>query len=120
MLYPFPPVHNDVFSQSYLEYKFYVEKVGNARINICTVPTFPVYQKADVRVGISLDNTAIQEKSFATREWDNTWKNNVIRNQAYCVFKFFKLAKGWHILRLYALDPGVILDQIKIDFTPEK
>ncbi|AYD48294.1 glycosyl hydrolase 115 family protein [Arachidicoccus soli] len=120
MLYPFPPVHNDVFSQSYLEYKFYVEKVGNARINICTVPTFPVYQKADVRVGISLDNTAIQEKSFATREWDNTWKNNVIRNQAYCVFKFFKLVKGWHTMRLYALDPGVILDQIKIDFTPEK
>ncbi|MGF7232653.1 glycosyl hydrolase 115 family protein [Arachidicoccus sp.] len=115
MLYPIPPVKNIALSQSYLEYKFYTQQSGAATINICTVPTFPIYQKTDVSVGISLDNTAMLQKSFATKEKDNTWEDNVIRNQAFNIFNYPNLTKGWHTLRVYTLDPGVVLDQVRID-----
>jgi hypothetical protein len=61
------------------------------------------------------DNTAMLQKSFATKEKDNTWEDNVIRNQAFNIFNYPNLTKGWHTMRVYTLDPGVVLDQVRID-----
>jgi hypothetical protein len=43
------------------------------------------------------------------------WKENVLRNRAERTIQLSHLNRGHHTLKIYAIDPGVILDEIRID-----
>jgi hypothetical protein len=43
------------------------------------------------------------------------WKLNVLRNSAQSKFQLQSIEKGKHTLKVYMIDPGVILDRITLD-----
>jgi hypothetical protein len=52
---------------------------------------------------------------FKTVGRSEEWKRNVLSNRAERTIKLPFLDKGAHTLRIYCIDPGVMLDEIHID-----
>jgi hypothetical protein len=116
---PVPAARDSVTDSSWLAYRFYTFSKGAAEIRVFTLPTLPVDKDGDQRIGISVDGGPIQVKSFKTEGRTEAWKQHVLRNQAISVFPHDFRRAGYHTLKLYALDPGVIIDQLSVDFGPE-
>jgi hypothetical protein len=51
---------------------------------------------------------------FATQGRSETWKQNVLRNQAILRLRLPLGSGRDHVLRIGAVDPGVLLDQVRI------
>ena len=51
---------------------------------------------------------------------DEAWKINVLRNQSVTATQHYFDRPGEHAIAIYALDEGLILDQMAVDFQPER
>lgn len=102
-----------------LTYRILTTSSGDAIIRTCLLPNHPVNGN-DIRYAISVDNGKPQVVSFKTEFRSEDWKKNVLRNQSVNV-TYHKLNKaGEHTITIYALDDGVILDQIMLDFEADR
>lgn len=98
-----------------IEYTIHTTSTGDAVIRTYLIPNHPIEGK-DLRFAIAVDNEKPQIVSLATEFRSEPWKINVLRNQAVkeTIHRFDK--PGKHTIRIYALDEGVVLDQIMVDF----
>ena len=99
-----------------VEYDFYSNTESNAEVSVFTLPTHPLNNQYSMRYAVSLDGSPIQVVDFKTANRSNEWKQNVLSNTAIRKIKTDKLTPGKHTLKIYAIDPGVILDRVTIDF----
>lgn len=108
---------NDKFTATTpcVEYDFYTLTSTSAEINIYSLPTFPLIKNHSMRYAVSVDNDVPKMVDFKTVGRTEEWKQNVLSNQAIRKFKTQFLNKGKHVLKIYMIDPGVILDRITID-----
>jgi hypothetical protein len=97
------------------EYDFYTLTPAAPVVRISTMPTHPITRQTSMRYGIALDNNPVQVVDFKTMNRSEEWKQNVLRNSAQRQVQGQSLVPGRHTLRLYCLDPGVVLDRITID-----
>lgn len=88
-----------------------------AMVNIVAIPVHPLSSANQLRLGYSLDDGPIEVLDFRTIGRSNEWKLNVLSNTAVKSISVPTLAAGSHRLRLYAMDPGFLLD--RIDIVPE-
>ncbi|GGK77745.1 glycosyl hydrolase 115 family protein [Rufibacter glacialis] len=98
-----------------VEYDFYALTAAAPTVSVFTLPTHPVTTGYSMRYGVSLDNGPVQVVDFKTVGRSEEWKVNVLENRAKRQVKFPALSKGKHTLKIYLLDPGVVLDYITID-----
>ena len=70
-----------------------------------------------MRYAVSLDNGPLQIIDFKTIGRSEEWKQNVLRNRAERKLDLSYLESGAHSLRIYVIDPGVILDGMLIDLS---
>src|SRR5699024_325245 len=105
---------------AYLKYRFYTYDKGPAEITIFTLPTHPVNNSVGMRIALSIDDGHIDTLSYQTRGRSEEWKKNVLSNHARSVLKYDFEDSGWHTIKIYPLDPGVVLDQIMVSFKPEE
>ena len=68
-----------------------------------------------MRYALSVDGGPLQIVDFRTFGRSEEWKQNVLRNRAEKKVPFSFLKPGKHVLRIYAVDPGVVMDAILID-----
>jgi hypothetical protein len=63
----------------------------------------------------------VQTVDFRTFGRSEEWKQNVLTNTAVRSIQVHQLARGAHRLRIYALDPGFVLDRIdvRLDGAPD-
>lgn len=102
-----------------LTYRFITTSVGDAIIRTYLLPNHPV-NGDDIRYVISIDSDDPQIVSFRTEFRSEDWKKNLLRNQSVNV-TYHKLNKaGEHTISIYALNEGVILDQIMLDLKAER
>ena len=99
-----------------LEYDFVSHARSAARLKFVTVPAHALTSANGVRLAYSLDDGPVQLLDFETFGRSDEWKQNVLSNAAVRVREVRALAPGRHRLRVYALDPGVVLDRIEIAF----
>jgi len=102
-------------NSSYVEYDFYTLSPADASVTVFTVPTHPLNNLYSMRYGVAVDNGPLKLVDFKTYGRSEEWKQDVLRNRAQKTIKLFSLYKGKHALRIYAIDPGVILDGMLID-----
>jgi hypothetical protein len=98
-----------------LEYDFYTFTTGEAEVSIYTLPTHPLNKNSGMRYAVAIDDNAPEVLDFKTVGRSEEWKQNVLRNNSIKKFKSQLLNKGRHVLKIYGIDPGVILDRITID-----
>ncbi len=112
---PFEGNESIVAEAPSVEYDFYTFSDTSLVFYIHTLPTHPVTDGSSMRFGISVDGGPVETADFRTRGRSEEWKVNVLRNNAVSKIPYGKLSTGKHTLKIYMIDPGVILDRILID-----
>ncbi|MCW3110808.1 MAG: hypothetical protein JWQ09_5314 [Segetibacter sp.] len=100
---------------SYVEYDFYSFTPAKPVVNVFALPTHPVNDNYRVRYAISIDNGPLKTVDIKTLGRSEEWKQNVLRNRAERKIEMTYMNAGKHTLKIYVVDPGVILDEIRID-----
>jgi hypothetical protein len=101
-----------------LTFRFNVEKEGNATLLTAMIPTQP-YDKGDLRYAVQMDDAAPVIISLKEKFRSESWKQNVLTGQALKATSI-SLSKGWHTLRLKAIDDHIIADQWMMNLSPEE
>ncbi|AEW00186.1 hypothetical protein A4D02_28370 [Niastella koreensis] len=99
-----------------LVYKFDNYTPAAPKLTVYTIPTQPLNNNFSMRYGVSVDDGPVTVVDFKTVGRSEEWKENVLRNRAERTIQIPHLNKGQHTLKIYAIDPGVIVDEIRIDF----
>ncbi|MFD3002010.1 glycosyl hydrolase 115 family protein [Pontibacter toksunensis] len=99
----------------FVAYDFYTFTAAAPTVTVSTLPTHPVTSEHGMRYGVSIDDGPIEVVDFQTFGRSEEWKKNVLKNRAERQVKYQHLSKGRHTLKIYLIDPGVILDNIIID-----
>ncbi|OQP47932.1 hypothetical protein A4H97_30475 [Niastella yeongjuensis] len=100
---------------TWVSYRFDTYTSAAPKITVYTIPTQPVNNNFSMRYGVSVDEGPVNIVDFKTVGRSEEWKENVLRNRAERTISFPRLNKGRHTLKIYAIDPGVVLDEIRID-----
>jgi hypothetical protein len=106
---------SQVAAAAALGYRFATSSVLDGKIRIVLLPTHPVTPSAGLRLGVSLDGGPVQLLDFATQRRSDEWRGNVLSNTAVRTLDVHSLAAGTHSLRLFAADPGLVLDRVEVE-----
>jgi hypothetical protein len=96
-----------------LEYRFEINEPGRFDADFYLVPTQPLVPGNGLRIAVAIDDTAPQIITFDkdTEVSSPKWAQNIL-NQTTIGQTNFELAKGIHVLKIFAVDTGVVLDKI--------
>jgi hypothetical protein len=97
-----------------LTYRFRSRSEGGATLRFVAVPVHALTSEHRVRIGVRLDDGPLQTLDYTTVGRSDEWKQNVLSNAALRTVTVAQLAPGPHTVRVYALDPGVVLDRIDV------
>lgn len=98
-----------------LEYDFYTFNFGEVDVNIQAVPTHAPFAGIGVRCAIAIDDATPVFVNFETKGRSEEWKQNVLRNASIQTVKQVVNKAGKHTLKIWMVDPGVLIDQVLID-----
>ena len=98
-----------------LEYRLDVRKAGAATVTVNLVPTFPVVDGGSLRVAVGLDDTPPQRVSVDAVVDSRAWAQGVLDNTIVGTTKLDVPRAGAHVLKLYMVDPGVVVDRVVLD-----
>ncbi|MBC7903981.1 MAG: glycosyl hydrolase 115 family protein [Gemmatimonadaceae bacterium] len=100
----------------FVSYDFHSASLSEPQVIVYSLPTHPISIKYSMRYGVSIDDGDISVIDFKTFGRSDEWKHNVLSNTAIKKARPQSLQPGRHSLKIYAIDPGVVLDRIVIDF----
>ncbi|RZA32749.1 MAG: hypothetical protein EOP92_24450 [Lysobacteraceae bacterium] len=97
-----------------LDYRFQTRSEGGALLRFVAVPVHALSSAHRLRIAVQLDDGPLQTFDYTTVGRSDEWKQNVLSNMAVRSMSIAQLKPGTHRLRVYALDPGVVLDRIDV------
>ncbi|MGC3958357.1 MAG: glycosyl hydrolase 115 family protein [Verrucomicrobiota bacterium] len=107
-----------------LEYRFHVKTSGAVTARVRLLPTFPLVSGKGLRLALAIDDetphslvvtTGFDPKNSNSAFTD--WQRRVMANVTEATLQLPQLLEpGWHTLHLIAVDAGVVVDKIVLDF----
>jgi hypothetical protein len=94
-----------------LEYEFYVFHPGKARILVSALPTQRIHAGRHLRYAIAIDAA---RPAVVNLEDAGRWEENVLRSAAVGETDCAIAGRGKHTLKIWMMDPGVVLDKITL------
>jgi hypothetical protein len=90
---------------------------GDWKMVVRALPTFPVETGKPQRYAIALDDEAPQiiALPLSQDEHNKTWQENVLRNAAPTSSVHAIANPGAHVLKIWMVDPGIVLDAIEAE-----
>ena len=101
---------------SFVEYDFYSTETGKATIYSYMLPLFAKDKSHSTQYGIQIDDLEYTIQNNNVKEYSKEWADNVIRNSAINKTNVLIEKSGKHTLKLFSIDPGMIVQKIVIDF----
>jgi hypothetical protein len=98
----------------YTSYKVKLQ-AGNNRITVKWLPTFRIYDGLSLRYGITVNEQPMQVQELTSLAETAPWGANVLRGYNQGVSTFNIDATGEAIVRIYFLDPCLVVNQIEIE-----
>lgn len=98
-----------------IEYDFYTLSSATHYVTVFALPTHPINNNYSLRYAVSIDKGPLKMVDIKTFGRSGEWKQNVLRNRSERKIAMPFLKAGKHTLKIYAVDPGLILDEIRID-----
>jgi hypothetical protein len=100
-----------------LQFKIYFQNAGDWKFTVRALPTFSVETGKPQRYAIALDDAPpeIVSLPFSTGETDRRWQENVLRNAALTSSVHSVTKPGLHTLKIWMVDPGIVLDAIEAE-----
>ncbi len=100
-----------------LSYRFSTVSAVGGVLDLVAVPTHALNPKTSLKIAVQLDDRPVEVLNFATVGRSDEWRANVLANTAIRSLPLQMLDAGQHQLRVWPLDPGVVLDhaQLRLD-----
>ena len=100
-----------------LQFKVYFQNAGDWNFTVRALPTFSVETGNPQRYAIALDDAPpeIVSMPFSMNESDRRWQENVLRNAALTSSVHSVTKPGLHTLKIWMVDPGIVLDAIEAE-----
>jgi Gylcosyl hydrolase family 115 C-terminal domain len=100
-----------------VEYEFYLFTPGTVKTLAYLVPTHPVFSGRGLRYAIGFDGEPPQSVAVGAdlQVPSRAWSMNVLNSSTLGTSTHEIKTAGQHVLRIYAVDPGVVLDKIVMD-----
>jgi hypothetical protein len=97
-----------------LQYKIWLQHPGDWKFTVRALPTFSIETGKPQRYAIAVDDAPPQIVSLpaAQSETDRHWQENVLRNAALTTSVHILVHPGLHTLKLWMVDPGIVIDAI--------
>lgn len=100
---------------SFVEYDFYASKAGEINIYNYILPLYAKDRAHSKSYGIQIDDLEYKIQSYHVKEYSRKWANNVLLNSVINKSKLVIDNPGKHTLKLFSIDPGMIVQKIVID-----
>ena len=102
-----------------LQYKIGLNEPGNWRVLVRALPTFSVDTGKPQRYAVGIDDERPQIVSLplSQDERNSTWQENVMRDAALTASTHNIAESGLHTLKIWMVDPGIVIDTIMMDTT---
>jgi len=97
----------------YVEYELDIQP-GDKVIEVRSLPTLRVYEGRDARYAVQLGNSKPQVFSIHAGDFTAEWRWNVLRGYASRSVAIPAACKGRQKLRIYYLDPGIVLQEVLV------
>lgn len=116
-MYPATIAFDRAEAAPYLEYRIYIDKDGGYTLSLYTAPSNNLVKGSGLKYAVSFDEEApvtadSLSADFAAGNYNNLpWCKGVLDN-IHISATSHRLAKGIHILRLYGLDAGLVLQKL--------
>jgi hypothetical protein len=95
-----------------LEYDFYTFHGGSPKVLVTALPTQRIYEGRHLRYAVALDDA---EPAVVNLEEAGRWEVNVLRAAAIGSSESVLTGPGRHTLKIWMMDPGVVLDKVVLD-----
>jgi hypothetical protein len=97
-----------------LQYKIWIQHPGDWKFTVRSLPTFSVETGRPQRYAIAVDDEPPQIVSLplSQSETDRHWQENVLRNAALTTSVHAIAHSGPHTLKIWMVDPGMVVDAI--------
>lgn len=96
-----------------VEYEVTLE-TGINEIEIRTLPTLHIYEGREARYAIQFGDEDPLVQSIHTDDFSAEWRWNVLRGYSCRRLNVNAPSKGNYRLRLYFMDPGIVLQEIRV------
>ncbi len=105
----------DAGHEAFVEYDFCTTDSGEIIIYTYMLPLFAKDKSHSTQYGVQVDNMDMVLNHNDVKEYSWEWAGNVIRNSAINKTTVFLETPGKHTLKIYCIDPGMIIQKILID-----
>ena len=113
LVQPFDVPSYNVADAPYVDYELDVLP-DDKEIEVRTLPTLHVYEGRDARYAVQLGDGEPQVFSIHANDFTSEWRWNVLRNYSSRSIRVPASVRGVKRLRIYLLDPGIVLQEILI------
>jgi len=112
MVQPFDtPSYQQTYDAPYVDYELDIQE-GDKYIEVRTLPTLHVYEGRDARYAVQLGSGKSETFSIHANDFTAEWRWNVLRGYASRCIPV--TGTGHQRLRIWLLDPGIVLQEILI------
>jgi len=103
-----------------LEYRMYLFTSGPVEVTAITAPTLNFVPDRGVRYAVSLDDETPQvvtlvPQGYQAQNRNPAWEKSVADNAHYGRSKHLVTAPGYHTLKVWMVDPAVVLQKLIVD-----
>ena len=105
---------SDIEAAPYVEYTLDLS-AGDNTIELRTLPTLHVYEGREARYAASIDGSEAEVFSIHTDDFSAEWRRNVLHGYSTRKIHVCMPEEGKHTLRISFLDPGIVLQQIRVN-----
>ncbi len=108
-----------------MEYGIYLFSSGEAGIRLILSPTLNFLPDRDMKIGLSFDDEdprliVVVPKDFSAMNGNKDWEQAVMDNARFINLKQNINNPGYHTLKIWMIDPGVVIEKIIIDTGGER
>ena len=103
-----------------LEYRMYLVTPGEANVTAITAPTLNFIPDRGVRYAVSFDDETPQvvtlvPQGYQARNGNRDWEKSVGDNAHFGHSQHRILAPGYHTLKIWMVDPAVVMQKLIVD-----
>jgi hypothetical protein len=106
------PSRDTVAGAPYVDYDFVTSRQGAATLTLAALPTFPIDREHKLRYAVAVDDAA---PKIIDLDEGRVWEQDVVRNARYSSSDWTLRAGPRHVIRLWALDPALVIDRLELD-----
>lgn len=97
-----------------LRYRFSTLSATGGNLNLVALPVHALNPGTGVRIAVQLDDRPVEILDFSTLGRSDRWRANILTNTAVQTLPLRLLSAGAHELKIWPLDPGVVLDHAEL------